>query len=110
MLNNTIVNQINCIGLNQDLEFLREIVKENLNKLDVEVILIDYYYKDKLRDLELTEKLNNVMERLTALVKCINTIETKAIDYKATELMFKCESLKAKLINAMTYINNKYMF
>ena len=110
MLNNAIVNQINCIGLNQDLGFLKEIVKENLDRLDVEMILIDHYYKDKLRDLELIEKLNNVTTRLLALVKCINTIETKAIEYKDTELMFKCENLKAKLINAMTYIENKYMF
>jgi len=92
--------ELNAISNNIDLE---------LNKDEMYMTYIDLKYEDKLRDLSLIESVKEKTDTLLYIINKINNLETKAIEIKDYDLMMRCESNKAKLINMMEYMNNKYM-
>ena len=110
MLNNNIINQINEVGINVEITIMKEKVMNTIKNIETELILVDYAYQDKLRDLELIAALEKRTNELLLLVNRINEIEIEAIGYKNTEGMFRCEGLKAKAINLMEHIRIKYMY
>ena len=110
MLNNNIINQINESGINVEITIMKEKVMKTISNIEVELKLVDFAYKDKLRDLQLIAALEKRMNELLVLVNRVNDIELEAIGYKNTEAMFRCESLKAKAICLMEHIRINYMY
>lgn len=109
MANINIINQINEIMLNVDYEMLREETMDFICKLNVELQIVEHMYKDK--DMDDLEEFINVMKELKnrkrVLVDYINKaneIEMHAIGMRNTEMMYKCENLKAESIYIMDKI------
>lgn len=109
-MNKRIENQINAIGLKMNFDELKPQVEKLLKRIEIETLMIDIAYEDKLRDMELINKLHEKQAELLKQVNHINDIEQRAIACNDHELMFRCEALKAKVVNVMEYIRNKYMF
>jgi uncharacterized protein YacL (UPF0231 family) len=109
MANINIINQINEIILNVDYEMLRKETMDYICKLNVELQMVEHMYKDKeLDDLEefinVMKQLKDKKRELVEYVNKANEIEMHAIGMRNTEMMYKCENLKANSIYLMDKI------
>lgn len=114
MTNINIINQINEIMLNVDYEMLRKETMDYICKLNIELQLAEYMYKDK--DIELEEsiavmkELKNRKRELVEYINKANELEMHAIGMRNTEMMYKCENLKANSIYIMEQIRLVFGF
>jgi uncharacterized protein YacL (UPF0231 family) len=109
MANINIINQINDIILNVDYEMLRKETMDYICKLNVELQMVEHMYKDKeLDDLEefinVMKQLKDKKRELVDYINKANEIEMHAIGMRNTEMMYKCENLKAESIYIMDKI------
>jgi uncharacterized protein YacL (UPF0231 family) len=109
MANINIINQINEIILNVDYEMLRKETMDYICKLNVELQMVEHMYKDKeLDDLEefinVMKQLKDKKRELVDYINKANEIEMHAIGMRNTEMMYKCENLKAESIYIMDKI------
>ncbi len=108
MTNINIINQINEMILNVDYEMLRKETMDFICRVNVELQLAEYMYKNK--DMELEESIavmKEIKDRNRELVDYVNKaneIEMHAIGMRNTEMMYKCENLKANSIYLMDKI------
>lgn len=69
---------------------------------------VDFTYEDTLRDLDLIKQVRDKMLTLTQLCTAVSDIEQEAIVNKSMDLMWRCESIKARMMNQMTLLREKY--
>lgn len=79
-----------------------------LKAIDLQEIIIDKRYADKLRDFEVVELFRNYNNEIKELIDEIDEIEVEAIRNRNESIMFQCEGKKAKLLNTMTRLTYKY--
>jgi len=109
-MNKRIENQINAVGLKMEFDELKPQVEKVLKRIEIEIIMIDLQYEDKLRDFEMRNKLHEKQAELLKQLNHIDDIEQKAIAYNNLKLVLKCEALKIEVRNLMEHVRNKYMF
>ena len=80
-----------------------------LDKIDLYTAIIDKKYENKLRDLELRRSIEGFNDELKNLIDKINEVGLASIKNKNERLLFQCESRKARLINLMIYLQEKYL-
>lgn len=106
-----VTNLIEAVELEIAIKELDEVINKELLDVDIHLTFIDAKYAgDKLRDLEMVRDLEDRMTILYKLVMKLKDIEMKAIKIDNLEIYWKCEKRIAKLIEAMEYIRNEYMF
>ena len=110
MTNINIINQINEIMLNVDYEMLRKETMDYICKLNIELQIVEHMYKDKEMDdieefINVMKELKNKKRELVEYVNRANEIEMHAIGMRNTEMMYKCENLKADSIYLMDKIS-----
>lgn len=66
--------------------------------------------QNRARNLDDAEAMRKRSDKLVKLIKVMDNIEQEAIKIKDYDLMWKCESRKAKMINQMQLLHNKYDF
>lgn len=98
------------VGLEYKLNNIDKEIKTTMLMNDVYIDYIDKKYEDKLRDLELVDEVRHRMTNLLVLINKVNEIEEKAIAINNHDLMWSCESRKAKMINQMEILRDKYDF
>lgn len=104
-------NIMEAVELEMKVKELDKEITKRLLETDVKTVFIDIKYAgDKLRDMEMIKELEDVMAVLLKLVNKLKDIEMRAIKINDMTIYFKCENRIAKLINAMEYIRNKYMY
>ena len=104
-------NIMEAVELEMKVKELDKEITKRLLETDVKTVFIDIKYAgDKLRDMEMIKELEDVMAVLLKLVNKLKDIELRAIKINDMTIYFKCEIRIAKLINAMEYIRNKYMY
>ena len=104
-------NLMEAVELEMKVKELDKEITKRLLETDVKTVFIDIKYAgDKLRDMEMIKELEDVMAVLLKLVNKLKDIELRAIKINDMTIYFKCENRIAKLINAMEYIRNKYMY
>ena len=103
------MNLFKAVGYEMELNKMDSDIGILLNIIEIFSNFVDVKYEDKLRDIELITEVKSKIEALRILILKINEIEQKTISINDNELIFKCESRKAKIINMMKYLNNKYM-
>lgn len=104
-------NIMEAVELEMKVKELDKEITKRLLETDVKTVFIDIKYAgDKLRDMEMIKELEDVMAVLLKLVNKLKDIEMRAIKINDMTIYFKCENRIAKLVNAMEYIRNKYMY
>lgn len=108
MSNNEMFNLIKTAGLEYKLNNIDKEMEYTM-RMNVEYMeYIDKKYEDKLRDLELVHEVRRRMTNLLVIINKVNEIEEKAIAINNHDLMWSCESRKAKMINQMEILRDKY--
>lgn len=90
-----------------------------LNKMDIDIEteifmnerfikFVDKKYEDKLRDIELITEVRRRMTNLLRLINKVNEIEERAIAINNHDLLWSCEMRKARMINQMEILRDKY--
>ena len=104
-------NIMEAVELEMKVKELDKEITKRLLETYVKTVFIDIKYAgDKLRDMEMIKELEDVMAVLLKLVNKLKDIEMRAIKINDMTIYFKCENRIAKLVNAMEYIRNKYMY
>lgn len=103
-----IFNLIKTAGLEYKLNDIDKEMEYTMLMNDVYMEYIDKKYEDKLRDLELVHEVRRRMTNLLVIINKVNEIEEKAIAMNNHDLMWSCESRKAKMINQMEILRDKY--
>jgi uncharacterized protein (UPF0297 family) len=80
-----------------------------LKKIEAYMIFADMKYINDPRNANLRETIKDYMDEIVSLVVKINDLEVKVIHNDNESLMMKCECKKAKLINILTHLENKYL-
>lgn len=108
---NNINNLMEAVDLEMAIKDLDEFMDKMLNDLYMHLVFIEEKYAgDKLRDMELINDLHDWMNRLLKLVNKFKDIEFNAIKINDLEIYWKCEKRIAKIVEAMEYVRNEYMF
>ena len=108
---NNINNLMEAVNLEMAIKDLDEFMDKMLNDLYMHLVFIEAKYAgDKLRDMELINDLHDWMNRLLKLVNKFKDIEFNAIKINDLEIYWKCEKRIAKIVEAMEYVRNEYMF
>lgn len=108
---NNINNLMEAVNLEMAIKDLDKFMDKMLNELDVHLVFIEAKYAgDKLRDMDLINDLHDWMNRLLRLLNKFKDIEFNAIRINDMEIYFKCEKRICRLVEAMEYVRNEYMF
>lgn len=108
MMNNDMNNIMKAVDLEMQLTQISQRIEITLLVNEAWMEFTDKEYKNKLRDLELLKKARSKMTDLVILITELKDIEQQAIDIKDMDLYWKCENKKAKMINQMVLIRDKY--
>lgn len=103
-----IMNMIETAGLEYKLQKLDDDIEIELFMNNAYMEYIDKKYEDKLRDLEMVAEVRRRMTRLLVLINKVNDIEQHAIKINNHDLMWSCEGRKARMINQMEVLRDKY--
>lgn len=108
---NNINNLMEAVNLEMAIKDLDKFMDKELNNLYMHLVFIEAKHAgDKLRDMELINDLHDWMNRLLKLVNKFKDIEFNAIKINDLEIYWKCEKRIAKIVEAMEYVRNEYMF
>lgn len=66
--------------------------------------------EQRARNIDDAKIMRRKCDKLVKLIEKLNDIEVSAIELKDNELMWKCESKKAKMIMQMQLMQDKYDF
>ena len=105
---NNIMNMLEEAKLEYQLDKLTKEMEVELLTNEIFMEQIDIEYEDKLRDMDLINKVNSKLINLTKLTTRINDVEQEAIKINSQELFWKCESRKAQILNQMSVFREKY--
>ena len=105
---NNIMNMLEEAKLEYQLDKLTKEMEVELLTNEIFMEHIDIEYEDKLRDMDLINKVNSKLTNLTKLSTRINDVEQEAIKINSQELFWKCESRKAHILNQMSVLREKY--
>jgi hypothetical protein len=105
---NNIMNMLEEAKLEYQLDKLTKEMEVELLTNEIFMEHIDIEYEDKLRDMDLINKVNSKLTNLTKLSTRINDVEQEAIKINSQELFWKCESRKAQILNQMSMLREKY--
>lgn len=105
-----VLNMIETTGLEYKLHKLDVDIEVELFLNNAYMEYIDKKYEDKLRDLEMVAEVRRRMTNLLKLIDKVNNIEQQAIKINNHDLMWNCEGRKARMINQMELLRDKYDF
>ena len=105
---NNVMNMLEEAKLEYQLDKLTKEMEVELLTNEIFMEQTDIAYENKLRDMELINKVNSKLTTLTKLSTRINDVEEQAIKINSHEVVWKCESRKTKILNQMTIFREKY--
>jgi hypothetical protein len=108
MSNNEMYNIIKSAGLEYKLNKMDVDIEAEMFMNDAFIKFVDKKYENKLRDMELITEVRRRMTNLLRLINKVNEIEERAIAINNHDLLWSCEMRKARMINQMEILRDKY--
>ena len=102
------MTSMEMVKLEMQFRDLKEEIEREIQDIWVILYTLDDIYEDRLRDSKSIAISHALQDSLTELVNKINSIETVYIKTGFESRMFKCEQMKANIVEFMVFIQENY--